>query len=130
MSVRPRLPINRRCARETAGLDLSPCTQWHKFMEFWYRREGESQTSHTVVLLHDVWAHFKGDELRPTILRARRRGMSLKRSRRRPTAKEVPVHISSFFQLAISSSRSETMKEDKGSEQCTTTISGVSINCR
>ncbi|NWI19431.1 CCAR2 protein, partial [Crypturellus soui] len=45
-----------RCTKAQAGLDLSNCTQWVRFAEFRYLREGEpSQREVVVVFLPDVW---------------------------------------------------------------------------
>ena len=49
-----------RACRALTGVDLSGCTQWHRFLEIHYRRQETSsrpaRTETTVIFLPDVWS--------------------------------------------------------------------------
>jgi len=49
-----------RTAKALAGVDLSGCTQWHKFLEVHYRRQEThskpARTETTVIFLPDIWS--------------------------------------------------------------------------
>ena len=49
-----------RVCRALTGVDLSGCTQWHRFLEIHYRRQETSsrpaRTETTVIFLPDVWS--------------------------------------------------------------------------
>lgn len=49
-----------RTCKALTGIDLSGCTQWHKFLEIHYRRQETTskpaRTETTVILLPDVWS--------------------------------------------------------------------------
>ena len=49
-----------RVCRALTGIDLSNCTQWHRFLEIHYRRQESSskpaRTETTVIFLPDIWS--------------------------------------------------------------------------
>ena len=49
-----------RVCRALTGIDLSTCTQWHRFLEIHYRRQETStkpaRTETTVIFLPDIWS--------------------------------------------------------------------------
>eukprot|EP00995_Heteronema_vittatum_P010524 NODE_59_length_2184_cov_411.386417_g48_i0.p2 GENE.NODE_59_length_2184_cov_411.386417_g48_i0~~NODE_59_length_2184_cov_411.386417_g48_i0.p2 ORF type:complete len:649 (-),score=351.95 NODE_59_length_2184_cov_411.386417_g48_i0:163-2109(-) len=52
----------RHC-KETCGIDLSACKQWHKFVDVHYVRPNGAQ-DRTVIFVPDVWNHFASGEVK------------------------------------------------------------------
>lgn len=55
-----------RACKALTGIDLTNCTQWHKFLEIHYRRQETStkpsRTETTVVFLPDIWSVMPSPE--------------------------------------------------------------------